>query len=87
MGNVGVVAERILRRDGSAQLGEAHSDLWTEDDAVQPGRLLLFQNAEEVDTYMYEERNSWEMPRHLTVHVDGAIKLANIERLKGLIGP
>jgi hypothetical protein len=27
------------------------------------------------------------MPRHLTVHVDGAIKLANIERLKGLIGP
>jgi len=28
-----------------------------------------------------------EMPRHLTVHVDGAIKLANIERLKGLIGP
>ncbi len=28
-----------------------------------------------------------KMPRHLTVHVDGAIKLANIERLKGLIGP
>src|SRR5258708_35461587 len=25
------------------------------------------------------------MTRHLTVHVDGAIKLANIERLKGLI--
>ncbi len=30
---------------------------------------------------------SRSMPRHLTVHVDGAIKLANIERLKGLIGP
>ena len=33
------------------------------------------------------QRSCTRRPRHLTVHVDGAFKLANVERPNGLICP